>query len=143
MKISFFEQCKLPTTTAQQKRHSKGFAYDTTQIKYARALFQAIFEKHKPGKPLDGALVLKLELHYPHTIKTAKEATKYGCARIPKTTAPDWDNIPKIPCDAMFKAGFVANDARIFDGQCKKWHCDIEGVDVLIYTYDYKKGETL
>jgi Holliday junction resolvase RusA-like endonuclease len=132
MKINFFERCHLPTATAQQQRHAKAKTYDTGKIKYARAMFQAIFEMHRPAEPMDGALRMQIDLYYPHTDKSARKAASVQKTRIPKTTAPDFDNAAKIICDAMAKAGMIVNDARIADGRIRKWHADVEGIKVLI-----------
>lgn len=85
----------------------------------------AIFEQHKPERPLTGPIKLLMTMHYPHTEGSAKKGT-----RVVKISKPDWDNIPKIPCDEMVRAGLLSNDANIWDGRLQKFHCDITGIGI-------------
>lgn len=131
--IEFFEECTPPTITAQQRRHK----YKQVKLKQAEAFWMAVMEKHKPDKPLDGALVSEISITYPHTEKSRKLCDKQGLIAIPMITTLDCDNINKLPQDAMQKCGYMVNDSRIFNLNITKWRGDYPGVAVKLYQDDY------
>lgn len=127
MKIEFFQECILPTTTAQEQGYRR---YKSTKKKYAEAFFLAIMEKHTPTKPLTGPLECVITLTYP----LLKEHKEKGLILVPKDTKPDWDN-QKIIGDAITHAGLWEDDCKVFDGRVRKFYGLIPGIAVSINEY--------
>lgn len=128
MKIEFFHECILPTTTAQGQGYRR---YKSGKKKYAEAFFLAIMEQHRPERPLTGPLECVITLTFPLT----KEQEKKGLTLVPKDTRPDWDNSAKIIADAITKAGIWEDDGRVFDGRVRKFYGLITGIAVSINEY--------
>lgn len=136
--IKFFIECTPPTITSQQRRHN----YKQAKLVKAEAFWKAVMEINAPKKPLKGALHLVIDVTYPHTKNSKAICERTGKMAIPKLTTPDFDNISKIPTDAMAKCNYFENDSRIFDGRIQKWHGDIPGVAVHLWT-DMEWNEVL
>jgi Holliday junction resolvase RusA-like endonuclease len=130
VKIEFFVECNPPKITSQQRRHG----YKQAKLKQAEAFWKAVMEINAPAKPLKGALRLVIDVTYPHTKQSKIICERTGRMAIPKLTTPDFDNISKIPVDAMAKCDYFENDSRIFDGRIRKWHGDVPGVAVCLWT---------
>lgn len=124
--IEFFHECVPMTITAQQRKHR----YKGAVLKRAEAFWQAIFELHVPEKPVKGALILVINMTYPHTDVSAKANNGLP---VPKLTVPDCDNINKLPQDAMAKLKYFTNDARIYNQNVIKWFGEMPGVHVKLY----------
>ncbi len=124
MKIEFFHPCILPTTTAQQRRHSRsGQHYQGEALKKAAATFRAILERHAPPEPLQGAIKAGLVFTYPHTAKTAKKGVS-----VYKDTRPDMDNAEKLVWDAGTSCGFWHDDAQVASKTVEKYYGDMPGL---------------
>ena len=131
MTISFFKECRLPTSTAQQRKFTRFGSYLPDAGKYAKAFWQAVMEGQKPEAPFKGPVRVKVVLHYPHTQKTVRQATADNL-RVAKTSRPDLDNASKMILDAMTKAGYWADDSQVYSLAIEKYHCDMTGVQVEV-----------
>ena len=102
MKVEFFHAFNPPKATAQTRRHtSHGRTYLPERTKLAAATMQAILERDRPVKPLEGAVYLTITWTWP------------GNADKPKVTRPDLDNLCKLALDAATKAGYWHDDAQV------------------------------
>lgn len=136
MKIEFFHEFTPPTATAQGRRQNTHGGYQHAAGRNAKAIFQAIFEKHVQEKPLRGALVLKVVATWPHTKESAQRARKTGRIAVPKTTRPDGDNYLKLLKDAVMDAGLIVDDANIYDEQIKRYYGELPGISVQLWEED-------
>lgn len=130
MKIEFTDRFDIPSATAQQRGHgAHGKTWKSPGLKAACAAWQALFEKHRPEKPLSGPIIVWADLFY-HNAK----APLTGC---PKTTRPDYDNLAKVFNDALVAGGIVAEDKFIFDARTVKWEWPgIEMVHFVIRNWE-------
>lgn len=109
MKIEFIERFDIPSATAQQRGHgAHGKTWESPGLKAARAAWQALFEKHKPEKPLEGAITIQFILLY-HRKGLDPDAVQ------PRVVRPDVDNLTKVIFDALMAAGVIRDDASIFN----------------------------
>lgn len=80
----------MPTVTAQERRvrtvNGKPIFYDSPRIKSAKALLVAHLKQHRPPKPYDSGVRLRVSWLFP------KGRHKDGEYRI---TKPDTDNLQK------------------------------------------------
>lgn len=92
---------KVPTVTAQERRvrivKGKPVFYDSPRIKSAKALLVAHLKQHRPPKPYDSGVRLRVSRLFP------KGRHKDGEYRI---TKPDTDNLQKMLKDCMTLCGF-------------------------------------
>lgn len=107
MTIDFVERFDIPSGTAQTRGHgANGRTWKSPSHRKAAAAWQALFELHKPGKPLSVAVCVFVILLYHNG--------KAGMAARPKTTRPDLDNLAKVFTDALMSAGIVAEDKLVW-----------------------------
>lgn len=133
MKHEFYHQFDLPTTTAQQRRHTRsGKTYMPEKVKLAEATFMAILEQHKPERPLDGCIRAWLSFTWAHTEETKKIGDCY------KNTRPDLDDYEKLWWDCVAKCGYIVNDSRIVTKIVTKYHGDCPGVYMCLTEIDQK-----
>jgi Holliday junction resolvase RusA-like endonuclease len=100
--IEFFHHCLPPKATAQQRRHTRaGATYQPANVRLAAATLQAIFEQHKPEKPLAGPVEVTLRWTWP------------GKMLAWRTARPDLDNLAKLALDAMTAAGYWHDDSQV------------------------------
>ena len=87
---------KVPTVTAQERRvrivKGKPVFYDSPRIKSAKALLVAHLKQHRPPKPYDSGVRLRVSWLF------LKGRHKDGEYRI---TKPDTDNLQKMLKDCM------------------------------------------
>ncbi len=122
--ICFFHECNPPTSTAQQRQFfGKGKTALTPAAKKASATWQAIVEQHKPEKPLQGALFVRIGVTW------FKKTDK---AYIPRTVKPDVDNLAKLILDAMTKAGYWQDDKQVYNLNIAKFDGPIGGLAVTV-----------
>lgn len=104
----------LPKGTAQQKGERivkdawgvpKIQHYRKSNVATARQLFAYQLKAHKPTRPLEGCVFLKVCFYF-----DVKEASKWGKY---KPTRPDLDNYVKELKDAMTDVGFWADDNQV------------------------------
>ena len=100
------EEFDIPGSTPQQRKLGGKGTYPTAGLRYARAAWQALLEKHRPAKPMTGAVELNVVLYYHR--KSIRRSIE------PKTTRPDGDNLLKIIKDAATKAGWWQDDAVVY-----------------------------
>ena len=107
MTIDFTERFDIPSGTAQTRGHgANGRTWKSPSHRKAAAAWQALFEMHKPEKPLSVAVCVFASLLYHNG--------KAGVAARPKTTRPDLDNLAKVFTDALMSAGIVAEDKLVW-----------------------------
>ena len=120
MKIEFTHACKIPSSTAQQRRMNSRGGYLAPRTAQAKAFWQALFEKYAPDRPLQGPLSV-IVLFYYHRPKGNK--SQY------KTTRPDLDNLMKMAQDAMMHTGYFKDDSQIAIQSLGKFNTDdFEGI---------------
>ena len=127
MRTEFFmAMARVPTATHQEKsvRVAKGKPqfYEPDNVKAARAKLTAHLARHKPEKPLRGAVRLVVKWCYPRG-KTHRNG-EY------RTSRPDTDNLQKLLKDCMTAVGFWKNDAQVASEICEKFWADVPGVYV-------------
>lgn len=147
MRWSFFVDCIPTRATAQQKGisilcssqngvlHSpKPVVYTKRSVESAKQLFAALFAGHRPPRPLDGPLRVTLVMTYPWRMNERKAVVAQGWAPMP--VKPDFDNISKVPIDALSKLSFWNDDGQVFDGRVIKGWGGRPGVRVTIEEVD-------
>ena len=109
----FMKMEKVPTVTAQERRvrtvKGKPVFYDSPRIKSAKALLIAHLKQHRPPKPYDSGVRLRVSWLFP------KGRHKDGEYRI---TKPDTDNLQKMLKDCMTALGFWSDDALVASEIC-------------------------
>jgi len=129
MQISLNEPFDIPASTPQQRKTAGKGTHPTQGLRYARAAWQALLEKHKPAKPMHGPVSLSVLLCY-HTISR-------GVKVAPKTSRPDGDNLLKIIKDAATKAGWWIDDAQVYDEHITRyWTYEEERVKINVLDQD-------
>ncbi|MBQ7649587.1 MAG: RusA family crossover junction endodeoxyribonuclease [Victivallales bacterium] len=124
MKIEFREEFDIPNSTPQQRKLGGKNTHPTAGLRYARAAWQALLERHRPPKPMDKSVMLHVTLNY-HTADTRRDGQ-------PKTTRPDGDNILKIIKDAATRAGWWRDDAIVFlEFILRRWTLSEESVEIF------------
>ena len=118
---------KVPTVTAQERRvrviKGKPIFYDSPRIKSAKALLIAHLKQHRPPKPYDSGVRLRVSWLFP------KGRHKDGEYRI---TKPDTDNLQKMLKDCMTLCGFWTDDALVASEICEKLWADVPGIYIRI-----------
>lgn len=107
--MNFFIAMTPPTSTAQMKQvrvvKGKPIFYDPPAVKEARNALTAHLALHKPDKPFDGGVSLRVLWLFPRG-----KAHKNGQWR---TTKPDTDNLQKLLKDCMTRCGYWKDDAQV------------------------------
>lgn len=80
--------------------------------------------KHRPPRPLDGAIGAKLTYCY---LRPA--CRKY---EIYKTSKPDLDNLEKPVFDALKRAGWLKDDAHLVHTEVKKIWAEFDGLEIIV-----------
>ncbi len=134
MQISLNELFDIPSSTPQQRKLGSKGTHPTEGLRYARAAWQALLEKHRPTKPMEGPIRLNVTLLYHVKRKTPFFA--------PKTTRPDGDNLLKIIKDAATRAGWWFDDAQVFREQIARYQTSGEET-VTIRAWEAEEDEKL
>lgn len=101
--------------------------YDTGDIKKARKTFQNAFKSQFAGDTIRHPCEVVMRFYY-HTQAKAKNGK-------PKETAPDTDNLSKIPLDALVSSGVLEDDKLVAVERIEKWWTYGEGrVEIEIRT---------
>ena len=128
MTIEFFMPMIPPTVTDQMHRVSvkngKPIFYDSPELSDAKAKLRAHLSRHKPERPLTGAVRLCVKWLFPHNGK--HRDGEY------KTTKPDTDNLQKALKDCMTKECFWKDDAIVASEICEKFWADYSGIYIRI-----------
>ena len=107
--MEFFMKMDPPTATAQERKimivKGRPVFFDTPKVRDARAILMNHLAMHKPKRPLDGALELRVAWLFPKG-----KTHKAGEWRI---TRPDTDNLEKLLKDCMTRTGFWKDDAQV------------------------------
>lgn len=107
--MNFFIAINPPTSTAQMKQvrvvKGKPIFYDPPAVKEARNMLSAHLTVHKPDKPLDGPISLRVLWLFPKG-----KSHRNGEWRV---TKPDTDNLQKLLKDCMTRCGFWKDDAQV------------------------------
>lgn len=128
--IKFFMPMIPPTVTAQEHRvgrKAKGgkvLFYDSPELADARDKFIAHLARHKPEKPLEGAVTLSVRWYFPVTGKHHNGEWK--------TSKPDTDNLVKLLKDCMTKVGFWHDDAQVCYEVVTKVYSDVPGIGITV-----------
>ena len=127
--MNFFIAIDPPTSTAQMKQvrvvNNKPIFYDPPAVKEARNMLSAYLAVHKPAKPLEGAISLRVIWLFPKG-KTHKNGQW-------RTTKPDTDNLQKLLKDCMTRCGFWKDDAQVAREIVeKRWADDPSGIYIEI-----------
>lgn len=127
------ESCVPPTTSHHAKKVStfggRARLYDSARLVAAKSFWDALFLPHRPEAPLEGPLVLDVELRWPHTKGTAKRDLG---RELPFTARPDLDNCAKGLTDSLARCAFFANDSQIVDLRLRKYRSPRPGVVVRL-----------
>ena len=127
--MDFFMAMKPPTATAQE--HSvkvvggKPVFFDPPNVKEARELLMGHLIRHKPDKPIEGAVELTVLWLFPKG-----KSHKHGEWR---KTKPDTDNLQKLLKDCMTRVGFWNDDAQVVSEKVqKRWSAEPTGIYIEI-----------
>ncbi len=117
-----------PRTTAQQKGERliwtaggwRILHYEKDSVKRVREMYNKHLEPHKPEKPIEGPVELKI------VWRCKGQKSKW------KTTRPDLDNMEKLLLDCMTQCGFWLDDAQVCSkGTAKIWSKE-NGIDIEV-----------
>lgn len=127
--MNFFIAMKPPTATAQEKKvrvvHGKPLFYDPAPVKEAKSLLVSHLARHKPEKPLQGAIALSTVWLFPRG-----KSHRHGEWRV---TKPDTDNLQKLLKDSMTLCGFWKDDAQVVrESVEKRWSDEPSGIYIEI-----------
>lgn len=123
----FMKMDKVPTVTAQERRvavvKGRPIFYDSQKIKSAKDLIILNLKQHRPIKPYECGVRLRVSWLFP------KGRHKDGEYRI---TKPDTDNLQKMLKDCMTKCGFWKDDALVASEICEKFWAEVPGIYIRI-----------
>ncbi len=125
--MEFFMPMIPPTATYQEKQvrvvKGKPKFYDPPQVKDAREKLTAYLARHKPERPLTGALCLEAVWCFP--------CEKHGDGEY-RTTSPDTDNLQKLLKDCMTALDFWEDDAQVSHEICAKFWAKTPGIYICL-----------
>ena len=98
----------------------RAMMFETKESKDTKAMYMALLYEKKPSTPFDVPILVEYNFYFPYN-STVKKSIQKQKLIIPKTTKPDWDNIPKQIQDVMTRLQFWTDDALIYKGTCSKW----------------------
>jgi len=131
MKIEFSEPFDIPSSTPQQRGMTRTGNYPRQGLKYARAAWKALLEKHAPVKKMEGPVSLFALLWY-HT------ADKKNDGKF-KTTRPDSTNILKLIEDTMTACGYWHDDNQVAVSYIKRcWTLSASHIEIYAETLEEK-----
>lgn len=114
-----------PKNTGQSAKRlgsirGRAMMFETKESKDTKAMYMALLYEKKPTEPFDVSISVEYKFYFPYN-STVKKSIQKQKLIIPKTTKPDWDNIPKQIQDVMTRLQFWTDDALIYKGTCSKW----------------------
>ena len=131
MKVQFYAVLdEIPRTTSQEKGvrvvRGKPMYYTKAKVQDVKNLYTMLLRTHRPPRPLEGAVALKVCFYY-----QAKKPHKVG---EPKATRPDTDNMVKALKDALTRAEVWVDDSQVVDEHTTKtwWSRENAGIHVQI-----------
>ena len=98
----------------------RAMMFETKESKDTKAMYMALLYEKKPPNPFDVPISVEYKFYFPYN-STVKKSIQKQELIVPKTTKPDWDNIPKQIQDVMTRLQFWTDDALIYKGTCSKW----------------------
>ncbi len=132
--IDFFLPCIPFKTTHHAKRIVRIGRFsrlaDKPELVQARQTYESLLTPHRPAKPLEGALSLRIEFTFPYL----KSHTKKERARVslPKTSKPDCSNLAKTMEDCLVRMGFMIDDGQVFSLHVLKFYDSNPGIRIII-----------
>lgn len=122
-RIEFFMPMIPPTVTHQEKKvrvvHGKPVIYEPAELKAARVKLLGHLRRHRPQKPIEGAIRLVAKWCFP------RGQHRDGEYRI---TKPDTDNLEKLLKDCMTASQFWKDDAQICSEVAEKFWAEVPGI---------------
>lgn len=126
MTVEFFMPMIPPTATHQEKSwrviRGKPAPYDPPEVRDARAKLTAHLSRHKPERPLRGAVRLTVKWCFP--LRGNHQDGEY------RTSKPDTDNLQKLLKDCMTALGFWKDDAQAASEIAEKFWAAVPGIYV-------------
>lgn len=100
---------------AQRYRISRGklMGYKDKRYKDAERAMIAHLSEHRPIEPLSGPLHAEIVLVFP--FKKSETQARKRLGSVPHDKRPDLDNLSKLYCDVLVKAGIITDDGAISD----------------------------
>lgn len=127
MALEFFMPMIPPTCTHQQKQvhvvNGKPVFYEPPDLAAARSKLTAHLGRHRPGKPLTGALRLVARWLFPRGEHADGEY---------RITKPDTDNLEKLLKDCMTANRFWKDDALVASELCEKFWAEHPGIYIRV-----------
>lgn len=120
----FMPMAKVPTTTAQQHKISKGKFYDPPALKETRSKLTAHLAQHIPKEKYTGPVRLTVKWCFPITAKHTDGEYKY--------TRPDTDNLNKLLKDCMTDCRYWQDDALVASEIIEKFWAKNTGIYIKI-----------
>ncbi len=137
--ITLFIPGEPATITSQQKgigrRGNKVVHYVKNAVACEDRRIRRFARLQRPEKPMEGCIEIDITFVVPLTQDQAKKnAARLSDPKfvLRKPTAPDWDNWPKLLCDALTKEKFWDSDAQITDGHTHKRYGSEPRIEVTI-----------
>lgn len=133
--IEFFAPMRRPPTAtgANGKRNDRrsGRVYDSPALSEARESIEAAIAPYAPPEPITGPCSLEIRWCFP-----LRGGHRQG---EPYAQKPDWDNSAKVPCDALQRLGFIADDKQICDGRVVKAWSEPSGVYMRLAEIEWRR----
>lgn len=105
--------------------------FKTKEARATENMYWALLYDKRPSEPLEGALKVKYYYFFPYNSTVKRSIQKQGLI-IPKTTKPDFDNIPKQIQDVLTGCRYWRDDAIIFNGGCQKYFAPFGKIVITI-----------
>ena len=124
--LEFFLPMIPPTCTHQEKQvrvvGGRPVFYDPPAVREARQKLLAHLSRHRPERPLEGALELVVMWCFP--LSGSHRDGDY------RTSRPDTDNLQKLLKDCMTELKFWKDDAQVACEICEKFWAEVPGIYV-------------
>jgi len=136
MTINAWIDCIPPKTTGQaaarimKRRDGTMFVgkFASGKGKAAQNDLMTLLMPHRPERPLEGALHVRVTWRYPWRKSESKRIRALGTA--PCTTRPDADNIAKMVLDCMTRLAFWTDDGQIAELVVRKYWGNESGIHI-------------
>ena len=89
-----------------------------------------LFKKEAPAEPLSGPLKCCISFRFPYRKSESKAQRELG--DIPHDKRPDLDNLAKLYCDCLSKAGIIKDDGQIAELVLKKSWVEFPSVQISV-----------
>lgn len=136
MEMCFFMAMVPPTVTHQEKRvvvaKGKPRFYEPAELKAARSKLTDHLARHRPERPLEGAVRLLVKWCFPRSGNHRNGEYR--------TSKPDTDNLQKLLKDCMTDVGFWRDDAQVASEITEKFWASVPGI--YIQAVEIAQGES-